>query len=123
MKKISIFGVTGSIGSSTVKIILLDKAKYNVQVLTANKNYKKLAKLSKLLRSKYAIIGDEKYFLLLKKELKNTNIRCLTGKSNLEKFAKIKTDILICGGGISGLIMAKSILNLNLHNQIQYLDY
>ncbi len=104
MKKISIFGVTGSIGSSTVKIILLDKAKYNVQVLTANKNYKKLAKLSKLLRSKYAIIGDEKYFLLLKKELKNTNIICLTGKSNLEKFAKIKTDILISAiVGMAGL--------------------
>ena len=38
-------------------------------VLSANKNYKKLAFYAKKLRSKYAVIKDKRYYSLLKSEL------------------------------------------------------
>ena len=38
-KNIIILGSTGSIGSTTIKIINRDKNKFNVILLTANKNF------------------------------------------------------------------------------------
>ena len=39
-KKIAILGSTGSIGKSLIKIIKSKKNKFEVVLLTANKNYK-----------------------------------------------------------------------------------
>ena len=41
-KKIAILGSTGSIGKSLINIIKRDKKKFDVVLLTANKNYKEL---------------------------------------------------------------------------------
>ena len=46
MKKIAIFGSTGSIGSSLLKIIKADQKNFKIELLTANKNYKKIIKQS-----------------------------------------------------------------------------
>ena len=46
MKKIAIFGSTGSIGSSLLKIIKGDRKNFKIELLTANKNYRKLIKQS-----------------------------------------------------------------------------
>ena len=43
-KKIAIFGSTGSIGKNTLDIIKKNKNTFEVVLLTANKNYKKLIK-------------------------------------------------------------------------------
>ena len=39
-KKIAILGSTGSIGKTLLNIISNDKKKFDVDLLTANKNYK-----------------------------------------------------------------------------------
>ena len=44
MKKIAIFGSTGSIGKSLINIIKKDKQNFKIELLTANKNYKELIK-------------------------------------------------------------------------------
>ena len=59
-KKIAILGSTGSIGKSLINIIRKDKKKFEVVLLTANKNYKELYKQSKLLNVKNLIITDTK---------------------------------------------------------------
>ena len=41
-KKIIILGSTGSIGKTTIKIVLKNKFFFDVILLTANKNYVKL---------------------------------------------------------------------------------
>ena len=41
MKKIIIFGSTGSIGNSLINIINKDKKNFKIVLLAANKNYKK----------------------------------------------------------------------------------
>ena len=55
MKKIIIFGSTGSIGSSLLNIIKKDKKKFHIKLLTANKNYKKLIKQAKFFNVKNLI--------------------------------------------------------------------
>ncbi len=61
-KKIIILGSTGSIGSTTIKIISRDKNSFNVILLTANKNYKKLFLQAKKTNCKNILIHDEKSY-------------------------------------------------------------
>ncbi len=104
MKKVSIFGATGSIGTNACSLISNNFSNYKVEVLSANKNYKKLAALAKKLKSKYAIISDDRYYKLLKNELSGTNIKCFSGESDLANLASIKTDLTIASiVGIAGL--------------------
>ena len=62
MKKIAIFGSTGSIGSSLLKIIKDDKKNFKIELLTANKNYKKLIKQAKFFNVKNIIIVIKRMF-------------------------------------------------------------
>jgi len=41
MKKIAILGSTGSIGSALIDILKKDSKKFKIELLTANKNYRK----------------------------------------------------------------------------------
>ena len=67
-KTISIFGSTGSVGTTTLNILRKNKEKFDVKVLTAYKNIDDLAeKTSKFsnddrLRKKIAKKGHDKYF-------------------------------------------------------------
>ena len=44
MKKIIILGSTGSIGTTLLNIIKKDKKNFNIELISANKNYKRLIK-------------------------------------------------------------------------------
>ena len=66
MKKIVILGSTGSIGISLIIIIKKDKRKFKIDLLTANKNYKKLIKQIKFFNVKNVIITDKKSFIITK---------------------------------------------------------
>ena len=64
MKKIAIFGSTGSIGSSLLKIIKDDQKNFKIELLTANKNYKKLIKQVKFFNVKNVVVTDYNSFLI-----------------------------------------------------------
>ena len=51
-KKIAILGSTGSIGKSTLEVIKKDKKNFDIVLLTANNNYKKLIEQAKNLKQK-----------------------------------------------------------------------
>ena len=74
MKKIAILGSTGSIGSTLINIIKKEKTKFKIELLTVNKNYKKLIKQIKIFDVKNVIITNEKSYLITKKLLKKRNI-------------------------------------------------
>ena len=77
MKKIAIFGSTGSIGTSLLDIIRNDKKKFKIELLTANKNYKKL-------------INQAKIF-----EVKNTALMTFHPQESLQSFSKLLRRIQI----------------------------
>jgi 1-deoxy-D-xylulose-5-phosphate reductoisomerase len=106
MKKIAIFGSTGSIGSSLLEIINKDKKNFNIKLLTANKNYKKLIKQAKFFNVKNIIITDNNSFLNATKLLKNTNVKVFKNLSSLNKIFNInkKIDYSMCAiSGFQGL--------------------
>ena len=105
MKKIAIFGSTGSIGTSLLNIIKKDKKNFKIELLTANKNYKKLIKQTKLFNVKNIIITDVKTFLIIKKILKNKNINVYNNFDSLKKiFNNKKIDYAMSAiSGFEGL--------------------
>ena len=85
MKKIAIFGSTGSIGSTLLNIIKKDKKSFNIILLTANKNYKKLIKQAKIFNVKNIIITDNTSYLIAIDLLKNTKIKVHKNFNSLNK--------------------------------------
>jgi 1-deoxy-D-xylulose-5-phosphate reductoisomerase len=65
-RKIAILGSTGSIGKSTLDIIRKDKKNFDVILLTANNNYKKLIQQAKQFNAKNVLIKNHKFYLRVK---------------------------------------------------------
>ncbi len=109
-KKISILGSTGSIGDTVFKIIDKEKKYFEVNILTANKNYSKICYLIKKYKPNYFIINDKKIFQILKKKIfKKTLIL------NDFNFKKIKKSDLTISAipGISGLQPTLNIIKVS----------
>ena len=106
MKKIAIFGSTGSIGSSLLKIIKDDKKNFKIELLTANKNYKKLIKQAKFFNVKNIILTNNKSFLIASNLLKKNEIKVFKNFDSLNKIfdKKKKIDYTMCAiSGFQGL--------------------
>ena len=110
-KKIAIFGSTGSIGSTLIDIIKKNKSKFKIELLTANKDYKKLIKQTEIFNVKNIIIIDRKSFLITKKLLKNKNINIYNNFEYLKKiFNNKKIDYAM--SAISGFEGLKPTLDI-----------
>jgi len=106
MKRIAIFGSTGSIGSSLLKIIKDDKENFKIELLTANKNYKKLIKQAKFFKVKNIVLTDYNSFLIATKILKNTKVKVFKNFDLLNKIfdTNKKIDYSMCAiSGFQGL--------------------
>ena len=90
MLKIVILGSTGSIGSSLINIIKKNKKGFKVELLTANKNYKKLIKQVNIYKVKNIIITNRESFLIAKKILKNKNVNIYNDFDCLKNIFKNK---------------------------------
>ena len=103
-KKIIILGSTGSIGMTTIKIILKNKKIFDVILLTANKDYVKLLSQAKTLKCKNIIVFDKENFFKAKIINKNKNIKIFNNVKDFLKNQKNKVDYTMCAiSGISGL--------------------
>ena len=90
MKKICIMGSTGSIGVTLLNILKKDKRNIKIELLTANKNYKKLLNQAKYFNVKNIIITDKKTYLIVKKNYKYKNINIYNDFLFVKKIFKNK---------------------------------
>ena len=103
-KKIAILGSTGSIGTSTLEIIKKDKKSFEIILLVANNNYKKLIKQAIEFSAKNVLIRNEKYYEIVKKRLRGKKIKVFSGNTTLNLIIKKKLDYTISAiVGIAGL--------------------
>ena len=103
-KKIVILGSTGSIGKTTVEIIKKDIKNFNVILLTTNNNYNEILKQAKKLNPKNLVINNFKYYVNLKKKLRNSKIKIYNNFQDFLKEYKNKVDYTMCAiSGLSGL--------------------
>ena len=102
-KKIAILGSTGSIGKAALSIIKSDIYKYEIILLSANKNFDKISEQINKFRPKYFIINNFFVFEKIKRKYKNHKTKIIYKFKNL-KINQLKIDISICGiVGIAGL--------------------
>ena len=111
MKKIAILGSTGSIGSTLIDIVKKDSKKFKIELLTANKNYRKLLKQIKFFNVKNIIVTDLKTFHKIKSILNDKDINIYNDFNSLKKiFKNKKIDYVM--SAISGLDGLKPTLNI-----------
>ena len=103
-KKIVILGSTGSIGNSLLNILNKDIKNYEIILLSAQKNYKKLLQQAKKFNVKNIIINDPKYFKLAKNQKNLPKIKIYNNFEDLDEIIKKKIDYtMISITGIDGL--------------------
>ena len=111
MKKIAILGSTGSIGSTLIDIVKKDSKKFKIELLTANKNYRKLLKQIKFFNVKNIIVTDLKTFHKIKSILNDKDINIYNDFNSLKKiFKNKKIDYVM--SAISGLDGLKPTLDI-----------
>ncbi len=104
-QKIAILGSTGSIGGSLLNIIKRDRKNFQIILLSANKNYKKLFKQASYFNVKNLIISDKKVYDKLIKSKKLKNIKLYNSFNDFDKILKSKKIDYIMSAitGIEGL--------------------
>ena len=103
-KKIIIFGSTGSIGTTLIDIIKKNQNKFEVKLLTANKNTKLLLKQAKLLKVKNIIITNDKEFKKVTFKNKNKELKIFNNFNFLDKILNSKVDYTMSSiSGLAGL--------------------
>ena len=103
-KKIAILGSTGSIGKSTLDVIRRDKKNFDIILLSANNNYKKLVEQAKQFKAKNVLIKNKKFHFKVKNSLKKTRTRVYSGNISIKKIVSKKLDYTMSAVvGLAGL--------------------
>ncbi len=89
MKRLAVCGSTGSIGVSTLDVVLRNRSRYEIFALTAHSNVDKLAAQCRLWRPRFAVMSDESAAMRLAAVLSTEGVetRVLAGASGLVQVA------------------------------------
>ena len=103
-KKVVILGSTGSIGTSTLGVIKKNIKKFDVILLTANNNYKKLISQAKEYKAKNVLIYNKTFYNLVKTALKNEKTKVFSNNTPINKIINTKIDYTMSAiVGLAGL--------------------
>ena len=87
-KKIVILGSTGSIGKTTLKILKKERNKFDIKILSTNKNIYLAVKQAKYFNVKNIIVSDYKKYLEAKIKFKKLSINFYNKFSVIDKILK-----------------------------------
>jgi 1-deoxy-D-xylulose-5-phosphate reductoisomerase len=87
VKRIAIFGSTGSIGKQALEVIAANKDKFSVEILTANNNEEVLIEQALLYQPNIVVIAEDTKYAAVKEALSKTNIKVFAGEKALEEVA------------------------------------
>jgi 1-deoxy-D-xylulose-5-phosphate reductoisomerase len=87
IKRIALFGSTGSIGTQALEVIAANPDKFSVEILTAQNRDELLVQQAIQFNPNLVVIGDEKKYLKVKEALASTDIKVFAGEKALEEVA------------------------------------
>jgi len=103
-RRVTILGSTGSVGQSTVDLLLRNPHGFAVEALTANRNPGRLAEQARALRARFAAIADPIHYQALKDALAGTGTETACGPQALIEAARRPADWVMAGiVGAAGL--------------------
>jgi 1-deoxy-D-xylulose-5-phosphate reductoisomerase len=110
IKRIAIFGSTGSIGTQALEVIAANPDKFSVEILTCNGNDDLLIKQALKFNPNIVVIGDEAKYIKTKEALASTDIKVFAGEKALEEVAAMDVyDVMLAA--IVGYAGLKPTLN------------
>ena len=83
MRRVSIFGATGSVGTSTLDLIRREPEAFEVVALTAFSDVDGLAAAARECGARIAVIGDERHYSALKNALQGSGVEAAAGDDAL----------------------------------------
>ena len=101
MKRISILGSTGSIGTNALRVVEANPENFSVRYLTAGKNAKRLIEQARKFHPKAVAIADETLADEVYNELRPLHIEVLSGKTGINDLAAA-TDVDLVLNAIVG---------------------
>jgi 1-deoxy-D-xylulose-5-phosphate reductoisomerase len=87
IKRIAIFGSTGSIGTQCLDVIAANPDKFSAEILTAHKNEDLLIEQALRFNPNIIVIGDESKYNKVKQALANTDVKVFAGETALDEVA------------------------------------
>lgn len=87
LKRIAIFGSTGSIGTQALEVIAANPQLFSVEVLTAYTNADLLIQQAKQFDPNIVVITDESKYLTVKEALASTHVKVFAGEAALNDVA------------------------------------
>ncbi|MGI6479194.1 MAG: 1-deoxy-D-xylulose-5-phosphate reductoisomerase [Salinivirgaceae bacterium] len=106
MKKIILFGSTGSIGTQTLEVVRESGDKFEVVAITANNSADTLIEQAREFNPKYVVIGNKSLYEYVRAALYGLDIKVLAGQESINNLPTIvKADTVVTAVvGFSGLI-------------------
>ena len=103
-RRVTILGSTGSIGQSTIDLLLRNRDAFTVEALTANRNATLLAEQAKKLDARFAAVADPADYPALQEALSGSGIEMGCGREALVEAAERPADWVMAGiVGAAGL--------------------
>jgi len=103
-RRVSILGSTGSVGRSTVDLLVRNPREFEVEALTANRNAALLAEQARRLNARFAAIADPNEYDALKSALSGSGIEAACGDEAVVEAAERPADwIMAAIVGAAGL--------------------
>ncbi len=115
MRRISIFGATGSVGQNTVSIVKRNPSAFDVHAVTGALNIELLAQTAKDINAKIAVTSESNLLNHLKERLKGTGISAKSGRHSMLEVAANPVDVSMSAVvGFAGLELS---LEMAKHGQ------
>jgi 1-deoxy-D-xylulose-5-phosphate reductoisomerase len=96
-RRVTILGSTGSIGRSTVDLLLRNRDGFAVEAVTANRNAPELAAQARELGARFAAVADPAEYDALKAALSGSGIEAACGPEALVEAAERPADWVMAG--------------------------
>ena len=110
VKRIAIFGSTGSIGTQALEVIAANPNRFSAEVLTCGGNVDLLIQQAIKFNPNIVVVGDETKYLKVKDALASTDIKVFSGEKALEEVASMDVyDLMLAA--IVGYAGLKPTLN------------
>ncbi len=87
IRRIAIFGSTGSVGSQALEVIASNPDKFSAEVLTAHSNEELLIEQAQKFKPNIVVIADDSKYLKVKEALASTDTKVFAGEKSLEEVA------------------------------------
>jgi 1-deoxy-D-xylulose-5-phosphate reductoisomerase len=87
VKRIALFGSTGSIGTQALEVIARNPDKFSAEILTCNGNHELLIEQAMKFNPNIVVVGEEDKYLAVKEALAGTDCKVFGGEKALEEVA------------------------------------